>query len=316
MREENNPNLIETAEKCLINATDNSNLIISKIAFYTDRMPEEDVCPTVNYLFSLCNDYKVLNYLLKMMNEIKSPSSVPVLVDTLLSKKNTLAKIKEEDIIVQLKVNIINVLANIKDSSAVNSLLYCLNNKHENYKVRLNCAEALGKIGDRFAVMPLTEIIKDENEKSIYIKESVAFALGLIGDAGAVETLVKVLETKKKLETGLSFLKEKVIESLSKLNIKNDRVFNALKNAVFDDSEQVRINAVEALYNLGDERVVNVLYDAVKDNSDEVVRTALIALYNLTDKNSVIELRYAETSSKRLKRIAEEILKEIEDAEE
>ena len=315
MAEELQPNFEQIAKDCLINRTDDAGSVISKIGSVLDGQSDENRILTVNYLFSISNDYRVLNYLLKKMNEYKSPLSVPILVDTLLLKGKHKAKIQDFDIINQIKVNAVKILANIKDSSAVNSLIYCLNDKNENYKVRLSCAEALGKIGDKYAVMPLVDVLEDETEHSVYIKESVAFALGLLGDVQAVESLVRILETKKKLESKFSFLKEKVIEALNKLNPNNDRVFNALKNSLNDDSEQVRIKAIEALSEIGDDNAEILIYNALNDKSDEVVKNALIALYNMKDKDYIKNI-IESTTSARLAASAKEVMLEIERAEE
>ena len=72
-----------------------------------------------------------------------------------------------------------------------------MSNKNENYRVRLACADALGRIGDRFVVAPLISVVEDEDEKSIYLRESAATALGLLGDSRAIDPLVSILETKK-----------------------------------------------------------------------------------------------------------------------
>ena len=92
--------------------------------------------------------------------------------------------------------------------------------------------------------------MKDESESSVYLKESAAFALGMIGDAKAVDTLVNVLETGRALMDKFTFLKERAIEALSRINTSSDKVFHALEKSLKDQSVQVRINAIEALSNL------------------------------------------------------------------
>ncbi|MBQ2645076.1 HEAT repeat domain-containing protein, partial [bacterium] len=58
--------------------------------------------------------------------------------------------------------------------------------------------------------------------------------------------------------------------------------FSALKNSLKDESEQVRINAIEALSNLDDNRVEEVLYNCLFDKSEEVLKNVVIALYNIS----------------------------------
>ena len=99
-------------------------------------------------------------------------------------------------------------------------------------KVRLACADALGRIGDRFAVAPLIEVVQDENEKSVYLRESAVSALGLLGDTRALDPIINILETKQGIMDKFSFLKERAIEAIIKMGFgENERVFKALKNS-------------------------------------------------------------------------------------
>ena len=59
---------------------------------------------------------------------------------------------------------------------------------HDNLGVRVSAARALGEIGDKRAVEPLIETLKNE-----YFSEYAAEALGKIGDARAVEPLIMAL---------------------------------------------------------------------------------------------------------------------------
>ena len=54
-------------------------------------------------------------------------------------------------------------IANYKDIDCMGILLYCLNDKNEHYKVRLACADALGRLGNKYAVKPLIDVVKDED---------------------------------------------------------------------------------------------------------------------------------------------------------
>ena len=248
-------NFEQLAKDCLINRTDDGNESIALIEkLEEETYDKEDFISAINYFFEISNDYKVVSFLFKKMGKYKSPSSVAPLVDSLVFKEKYKAKFEDEDVRMCVRVNAAKTLANIKDTSAVNPLLYCLNNKKENYKLRLACAEALGKIGDKFAVIPLSEVLRDESENSVYLKESAAFALGMIGDEKAVDTLVNVLETGRGLMDKFTFLKERAIEALSRLNTKGEKVFRALEKSLKDQSVQVRINAIEALSNLDDDR--------------------------------------------------------------
>lgn len=308
-------NLEQIAKDCFINRSDDSALIISKIDDLANKINCEDFVDIMNYFFQISNNYQVVMHLLKLINKHKSKSSVPYLVDALILKDEYKNKFKDDDNQVNIRVNCAKTLANIKDNSAVNPLLYCLNNKGENYKLRLCCAEALGKIGDKYAIIPLTEVLKDVNEQSVYLKESAVFALGMIGDTKAVDPLVSILETQKGIIDKFTFLKERAIEALSKININTDRVFKALKKSLNDESIQVRINAIEALSNLDNKEVPDLLYSCLKDPSEEVVKNAIIALFNILGEEILYKILNDSSLPEHTMRQIREVIKEIEDCD-
>lgn len=309
-------NFEQLAKDCLINRTDDGNESIALIEkLEQETYNKEDFISAINYFFEISNDYKVVSYLFKKMGKYKSPSSVAPLVDSLVLKEKYKAKFEDDDVRMCVRVNAAKTLANIKDTSAVNPLLYCLNNKKENYKLRLACAEALGKIGDKFAVIPLSEVLRDENENSVYLKESAAFALGMIGDEKAVDTLVNVLETGRGLMDKFTFLKERAIEALSRLNTKGEKVFRALEKSLKDQSVQVRINAIEALSNLDDDRVRDLIYSSLSDKSPDVARNAIIALFNISGEQILYDILNDNSLPEYTIRLVKEIIQEIETEE-
>lgn len=309
-------NFEQYAKDCLINRTNNPAEIIKLIDETEKKLSEDEFVSLINYFFEISNNYNVISYLLKKINKYKSQTSVPALIDALVQKEKYKAKISDIDTQTAIRVNVTKVLASIKDNAAVNPLLYCLNNKGENYKLRLSCAEALGKIGDKYAVTPLTEVLKDDNEHSVYLKESAAYALGMIGDRNAVEPLVAILETQKGILDKFTFLKERAIEALSKISFKNDRVFNALKNSLKDESVQVRMNAIEALSTMEDKQVPEVIYGCLSDKSEDVVRNAIIALYNISGEKVLYDILNDYSLPEQTMKIIREVIQEIAECDD
>lgn len=254
---------------------------------------------------------------IRCADRFRDKSTLSVLLDILLMKN-----INNED--VHIKEKFINVrsmcakaIANFKDTSAVTPLLYCLNNKDENYKIRLACADALGKIGDRYAVAPLIEVVKDEDEKSVYLRETAASALGMLGDLRAVDPLVSILEAQKGIWNKFTFLKERVIEALGKLRLDdNERVFNALKNSLVDESPQIRINAIEAIMDSENPHAADTIKTCLNDSDDEVKKNALIALYNIMGREILDEVISESTYSDKLKMEAVLLIQEYEEDSE
>ncbi len=278
------------ASDCDIINPQNPKEVIDNIIALSSKYPCEYLILIYNYFFEISNSYEVLMFLLQKIDKFKDESSRSILIDTLVMKTKLAQRIADTDNLTRIRVNITKALANTKDSRAVYPLLYCLNSKEENYKVKLSCAEALGKIGDRYAVLPLMNILEDETESSVYVKESAVSALGMIGDEKAVDSLVSILESKKGFLDKFTFLKERALEALNKIHFKGDRVFNALIKSLSDESPQVRINAIEVLMNSEDERAVDLIKKMLFDTSKDVVQNAVIALYNILGDDILSEI--------------------------
>jgi len=303
--------LDEIAQKCNLFNDVGQDDVVSKIKALDDIYEREDLVTIYNHFLSVCNSPELLTELVRFEDRFRDKSSLPVLVDILLCKKGN-ESLDNIDY-TNARVMCAKAIANLKDTSAVNALLYCLNNKDENYKVRFACADALGKIGDRYAVAPLIDVVKDEGEKSVYLRESAASALGMLGDIRAIDPLVSILETKQGIMDKFTFLKERIIEALSKLKMTdNTRVFKALKNSLMDESPQIRINAIEALMDSDNPDAYDVIKTCLKDYDTEVQKNALIALYNLSDRTILDEVINTPEYSDFLKMEAVSIIEEYE----
>ncbi len=289
-----------------------NNLILSNLIEIESKYSTEEIEDIYNYFLQNAQNPEILKCILKRINSSKPESCLDTLLDMLLLKKTFKDNLAEVERYIELRVNTAKVISNYKDNKAVLPLLYCMNNKDEHYKVRLACAEALGKIGDKYAVTPLIDLVSDEDEKSVYVRESAAVALGMIGDMRAVDSLVNILEAKKTFMSKFTFLKERIIEALGKINSPNERVFKALKNSLDDESSQIRINAIEALMNSEDDRAVELIKKTLKDRDAEVAENAVVALYNLEGADILNEILESDEYSYKVKDKAQEILDEYE----
>ncbi len=304
-------NFSEILRECGVEK-DNSVDVLRKIAGLEEFYSASQLVEIFNYMLLNIKDYDLLSGIIKQADSYKSLSTLNVLLDILLLKKREKDDSDEQ---INLRVLCAKAISNYKDTSTVNVLLSCLNNKNENYKIRLACADALGRIGDKYAVAPLIDVVKDEEEKSVYVKESAAFALGLIGDTSAIDPLVAIMEAKQGLMDKFSFLKEKIIEVLGKLNIDNNNVLRVLKMSLMDSSPMVRINAIEALMNSEYEDAPELIRSALKDDDEEVQRNALIALYNILGRDILDEVISLPSYSEFLKNEAKNLIDEYEEAE-
>ena len=284
--------------------------VIKNIANLEEFYDSSSLINIYNYCLLNLNDSEILINIIKYTDAHRAISTLNILLNILLMRKNDASE--DIDSYVNVRVMCAKAIANYKDNSTVSSLLTCLNNKNEHYKVRLACADALGRIGDRYAVQPLIDVVEDEEEKSVYLKESAAFALGLIGDTSAIEPLIAILDSKQGFLGKFSFLKEKVVEALGKLNINNKKVLKALKNSLMDSSPMVRINAIEAIMNSEDEEALELIKPCLNDEDDEVKKNALIALYNLLGRDILDEVIALPNYSTYLKEEAQQLINDYE----
>lgn len=315
MSNDNGLDLDLIMQTCGIGTDIDAEVLIENLINLSDNYTKEELIKIYNYLMGTVYNPKVLMKLISLSDRYRDPSSLEVLTNLLLMRINLENTSYDFDDLINVRVMCAKAIANIKDTSVVGSLLYCLNNKNENYKVRLACADALGKIGDKYAVAPLIEVMKDEEEKSVYLKESAVSALGILGDSSAIDPLVSILEAKQGFLDKFSFLKERIIEALGKLNVSDKKIFKALKRSLYDTSPMVRINAIEALMNSGEEEAIELIRSVLNDDNDDVKKNALIALYNLEGKSILEEVISLPEYSQVLKDEATELIQEYENEE-
>lgn len=315
---ENNQNIPfdHLVERCNIINPDNPKNSIDNIAALSKDYPSEYLVSIYNYFFEVSNSYEILMFLLNKIDKFKDKSSRTILIDSLLMKSKLAQRIPDNDHLTRIRVNITKALANTKDSQAVYPLLYCLNSKDENYKIKLSCAEALGKIGDKYAVLPLMNILEDDTEQSVYVKESAVSALGMLGDEKAVDSLVSILESKKGFLDKFTFLKERALEALNKINFRPEKVHSALVKSLRDESPQVRINAIEVLMNSDDPKAEELIRGMLEDTNQEVVQNAVIALYNMLGDYILDEILRDETATDYAKIEALKLQEDLKENEE
>lgn len=296
--------LVAIADGCRVLDGSEPSIVIENIDGLEKNHSASELVAIYNHFLTLSQNQDVLLYLVKCVDKHRKKSSLSPIVDLLLDGNNS----------TNLRVMCAKVIANLKDTSAVSPLLYCLNNKDEHYQLRLACADSLGKVGDKYAVAPLINIVQDEDEKSVYVRESAAVALGRLGDLSAIDPLVSILETKKGFIDKFTFLKERVIEVLGKFNFgHNDRVLKALEHALTDESACVRINAIEALMDSEDEQAYDLIKNMLDDLDEEVKKNALIALYNIKGRVILDEVLSEKKYCDFVKQEAQNMIEEYED---
>lgn len=306
MKEKKVLDLDAVTNECGVLNNEDSSIVVKNIDNLEPHYQEDELVVIYNHFLSLAVNTDVLMHLIRCVDKYRERSSLSPIFDILLDKNNP----------TNLRVMCAKVVGNFKIADSVTPLLYCLNDKNEPYQVRLACADSLGKVGDRYAVAPLIEIVQDEDEKSIYVRESAAAALGMLGDLRAIDPLLSILESKKGFIDKFTFLKERVIEVLGKLNFTSDRVIKALEHALTDESACVRINAIEALMESDHEKSYELIKGMLEDLDDEVKKNALIALYNLEGRKILDEILEQSEYCEFLKEEAQTMMDEYESDDE
>ena len=90
----------------------------------------------------------------------------------------------------------------------------------------------------------------------------------------------------------------------------------ALKSSLMDSSPMVRINAIEAIMNSEEPNAVELIKPSLNDEDDEVKKNALIALYNLIGRDILDEVIDLPIYTNYLKDVAKELIDEYEEEDE
>ena len=173
----------------------------------------------------------------------------------------------------------------IKNSEAVNTLLMALEDEQDRapdggYPLRRNAARALGKLGDKAAVEPLTRCLKFPD---YYVREAAAQALEMLGDRRCVFRLIELLEggvrsaTRVPGKPHLVQPYEAIIEALGTLNAKE--AVQQIEPFTEHPTEKVKYAAARAMYQLtGEDKYGEILIQALSGSDLQLRRSALMDL--------------------------------------
>ncbi len=170
----------------------------------------------------------------------------------------------------------LEILAAIKDSSAVGPLIEVLQSSTETEFVRAEVAFALGEIGDRAATQALIQSLSDESKQ---IRTSAALGLGYIGNTDAVPPLIE------KLSDSSADVRIGVIRALGLLN--DPRAIEPLMDLLNDESETIACAAILALGFLKDNRAVDPLLNILQTGTTEKQIRAIESLGEIGDPRAV-----------------------------
>ena len=189
---------------------------------------------------------------------------------------------------------------------AVQPLIRAL--KYKEWYVRKRAAYILGKIGDKRAIRPLIEALRDEDAdvryaatealvrigkpavqplikalkyKEWYVRKRAAYILGKIGDKRAIKPLIEALRDED------ADVRYAAAEALEKIDSQWGVTKAAKKQVLYfiealkDKNANVRYIAAKALGKIGDKRAVKPLIKALRDEDANVRYAAAEALVRI-----------------------------------
>jgi HEAT repeat protein len=158
------------------------------------------------------------------------------------------------------------------NESALNKVVVAL--KNDDYRIRVNAAKVLGKIGDEKAVKSLCNALSDETWR---VRVNARWALQEIG-APAVKSLITLLEIENPQ------LREAAAMALG--NIKDSRSIPILRTTFKKDKNiLVRVSAAWALGEFKDKDSIDALITALGEQNGLIRASALCALRKITGQN-------------------------------
>jgi HEAT repeat protein len=200
------------------------------------------------------------------------------------------AALLKEEPIVKLRCQAIRLLGIMEAEEATVPLMTLLHDKSTNYRVRLEVAEALGRLQNTKAVNPLIALLKDDKESSLYVKESAVKALGMLGDIRALEPLLDLFEAQQGFRKKTTFLFEQIVTAIGRLGQQNHpqnaarkKALTSLLKALQDTAPSIRLAAVEALSEVGEPTDLPCLTPLLFDENMDVAHATLVAIYKLGD---------------------------------
>jgi HEAT repeat protein len=165
----------------------------------------------------------------------------------------------------------------------VEGLIKILEARNESIVIKV--IQALGKRGDKKAIKPLVEVIKNK-EKSLTVKRDTAMALAKLG---AIEPLIEVLKDKNRDDDARRFAAG-VLGPM-----KDKRAIEPLAQALLnkENNYMVRLHAAWSLDDFKDERAVTAFIQVLEDKETDIRWSAAMALGKIGDKRAIRFLKRA-----------------------
>lgn len=208
------------------------------------------------------------------LGKIEGGSAVGPLVEILREKRSFLRQLFSDT-----RGRAVRLLREMGDASAVEPLIEMLKDEGD-FVGRALAAELLGRIGDPRAIDPLAEALtKSRGAKYAGVRKKAAEALGRIEDDRAREALSRALESE---DMGVLTA---VIEVVTERD--GGSAANSLTQLLDHNYSAVRLQAAQALGEIGEEKAVEALEPVTQDKDPFVRKAARDAIDRIRTRRRV-----------------------------
>jgi HEAT repeat protein len=219
-----------------------------------------------------------------ILGNMKDTSAITILLES-MKMAPAGATEDEKTYAASVRTSAITALQTI-GASAVNGLISMIENKSETETARVNAASVLGTIGDRRAVVPLINALKDENKNA---RAASATSLGTLKDRRALIPLIDALNdndlvVRTNVAASLGLIADKMA---------TQPLLNILINK--EEREKLRTVALDSLGLIKDpiamEPILTILIDEYeKDGIRKSASTAMRLMENVYPSEALIAL--------------------------
>ncbi|MEW6571200.1 MAG: HEAT repeat domain-containing protein [Nitrospirota bacterium] len=181
----------------------------------------------------------------------------------------------------QTSLKAVEELGKIEGKEAVDSLLYVVFTREEDWEVKIRAIRLLGEIEDKKVTDALVRVFNNPflNEECPAIKWNVALALGkgFNKDSRAVDSLISALDYKSLL------IREAAIQSLGKIG--NPKAVPHLLTALDDESFAIKISAIRALGRIRESSAIPFLQRIAANTDDPYIRQEALSVLGILRKD-------------------------------
>ncbi|MBD3195222.1 MAG: hypothetical protein GF317_09215 [Candidatus Lokiarchaeota archaeon] len=273
---DSNLNIKKKAIKFLGNIEDPRALeSLMNLLQYGSRGYYKELLNSIKKIFNNSN-FEVIDKYIKTGN-IHTKRAVPLILQKKKSKKSVnyvISLLEEDDPI--LKINCLSALKTLtnKDKDTTKLIINELSN--EDLGVKHSAIKALGVIGDKLAVRPLLELLKDKNPKTR--RYTVRSLKRLLGTSKSIKRLQNLLTSHNLIERREAIILVGLLKDSDSL----DQLISFL------DSKNARIRraSYKSILKLIDTESISKIYDALKSKKWQIRRWSAKILYKLIDEEN------------------------------